>query len=104
MAKLKIKTGDLVKVIAGNSKGQEGKVQKVFIEKNKAIVEGVNMVSKHQKPSAASPQGGIIKKESPIHVSNLMLVDPKSGETTRVGYRTEKGTKVRFSKKSNEVI
>ncbi len=104
MAKLKIKTGDLVKVIAGNSKGQEGKVQKVFIEKNKVIVEGVNMISKHQKPSAASPQGGIVKKEAPIHVSNLMLVDPKSGETTRVGYRIENGTKVRFSKKSNEVI
>ncbi len=104
MAKLKIKTGDLVKVIAGNSKGQEGKVQKVFIDKNKVIVEGVNMISKHQKPSAASPQGGIIKKEAPIHVSNLMLVDPKSGETTRVGYRIEKGSKVRFSKKSNEVI
>lgn len=104
MAKLKIKTGDLVKVIAGNSKGQEGKVQKVYIDKNKVVVEGVNMISKHQKPSAASPQGGIIKKEAPIHVSNLMLVDPKSGETTRVGYRNEDGTKVRFSKKSNEVI
>lgn len=104
MAKLKIKTGDLVKVIAGNSKGQEGKVQKVFIDKNKVIVEGVNMISKHQKPNAANPQGGIVKKEAPIHVSNLMLVDPKSGETTRVGYRIENGTKVRFSKKSNEVI
>jgi len=104
MGKLKIKTGDTVRVIAGNDKTKEGKVQKVFIEKNKAIVEGVNMVSKHQKPSAASPQGGIIKKEAPIHISNLALVDPKSGETTRVGYRIEGDTKVRFSKKSNEVI
>ncbi len=104
MGKLKIKTGDTVRVIAGDDKGQEGKVQKVFIEKNKAIVEGVNMISKHQKPSAANPQGGIIKKEAPINISNLALVDPKSGETTRVGYRIEGDKKVRFSKKSNEVI
>ena len=104
MAKLKIKTGDLVRVIAGDNKGQEGKVQKVFIEKNKAIVEGVNMVTKHNKPSAASPQGGIVKKEAALHVSNLALVDAKTGETTRVGYRVEGDKKVRFSKKSNEVI
>lgn len=104
MAKLKIKTGDLVKVVAGDNKGQEGKVQKVFIEKNKAIVEGVNLVTKHNKPSAANPQGGIVKKEAPLHISNLALVDPKSGETTRVGYRVEGDKKVRFSKKSNEVI
>ena len=104
MGKLKIKTGDTVRVIAGNDKSKEGKVQRVFIEKNRAIVEGVNMVSKHQKPSAASPQGGIIKKEASIHISNLALVDPKSGETTRVGYRIEGDKKVRFSKKSNEVI
>ncbi|WP_010181919.1 50S ribosomal protein L24 [Aquimarina agarilytica] len=104
MAKLKIKTGDLVKVVAGDDKGQEGKVQKVLIEKNKAIVEGVNLVSKHNKPSAASPQGGIVKKEAPIHISNLALVDPKSGDATRVGYRIEGDKKVRFSKKSNEVI
>ena len=104
MGKLKIKTGDTVRVIAGDDKGQEGKVQKVFIEKNKAIVEGVNMISKHQKPSAANPQGGIIKKEALINISNLALVDPKSGETTRVGYRIEGDKKVRFSKKSNEVI
>jgi len=103
MGKLKIKTGDTVRVIAGNDKTKEGKVQKVFIEKNKAIVEGVNMVSKHQKPSAANPQGGIVKKEAPIHISNLALVDSK-GEATRVGYRVEGDKKVRFSKKSNEVI
>ena len=104
MAKLKIKTGDLVKVIAGDDKGQEGKVQKVFIDKNKAIVEGVNLVSKHNKPSAAGPQGGIVKKEAAIHISNLALIDPKSGKTTRVGLRKEGDKKVRFSKKSNEVI
>ncbi|MFD2518127.1 50S ribosomal protein L24 [Salinimicrobium flavum] len=103
MKKLKIKTGDTVRVTAGDHKGQEGKVQQVFLDKNKAIVEGVNMVSKHEKPSAANPQGGIKKKEAPIHVSNLSLID-KSGDATRVGYREEDGKKVRFSKKSNEVI
>ena len=103
MTKLKIKSGDTVRVIAGDHKGQEGKVQKVLIEKNTAIVEGVNMISKHEKPSASNPQGGIKEKEAPIHISNLSLIN-KSGETTRVGYREEDGKKVRFSKKSNEVI
>ncbi len=103
MTKLKIKSGDTVRVIAGDHKGQEGKVQKVLLEKNKAIVEGVNMISKHEKPSASNPQGGIKEKEAPIHVSNLALID-KNGKTTRVGYKTEDGKKVRFSKKSNEVI
>lgn len=103
MNKLKIKTGDTVRIIAGDHKGQEGKVQKILREKNKAIVEGVNMVSKHEKPSASNPQGGIVKKEAALHISNLSLID-KKGDTTRVGYRTEDGKKVRFSKKSNEVI
>ena len=103
MTKLKIKSGDTVRVNAGDHKGQEGKVQRVLREKNKAIVEGVNMVSKHEKPSASNPQGGIVKKEAPVHISNLSLVD-KKGDTSRVGYRTEDGKKVRFSKKSNEVI
>ena len=103
MTKLKIKSGDTVRVVAGDNKGQEGKVQKVFKDKSKVIVEGVNLVSKHQKPSAANPQGGIVKKEAPIHVSNLSLLTSK-GETTRVGYRIEGDKKVRFSKKSNEVI
>ena len=103
MKKLKIKTGDTVRVTAGDHKGQEGKVQQVFLDKNKAIVEGVNMVSKHEKPSASNPQGGIKKKEAPIHISNLSLID-KNGETTRVGYKTEDGKKVRYSKKSNELI
>jgi large subunit ribosomal protein L24 len=102
MTKLKIKSGDTVKVIAGENKGQEGKVTKVVFEKNRAFVEGVNLVSKHTKPSAQSPQGGIVKKEASIHISNLMLVE--NGETTRVGYRMEDGKKVRFSKKSDKAI
>ncbi|HLW31831.1 MAG TPA: 50S ribosomal protein L24 [Aequorivita sp.] len=104
MAKLKIKSGDTVVVTTGEHKGSEGKVMKVFLDKNKAIVEGVNLVSKHEKPSANNPQGGITKREAPIHVSNLALVDPKSGKPTRVGYRMEDGKKVRFSKQSNQVI
>ncbi len=103
MTKLKIKTGDTVKVITGDHKGSEGKVLKVEIEKNKAIVEGVNMVKKHTKPSAQSPQGGIVEKEAFINISNLSLLTSK-GETTRVGYKMEGDNKVRFSKKSNEVI
>jgi len=102
MTKLKIKTGDTVKVIAGDHKGEEGKVVRVFIDKNRAIVEGVNMISKHTKPSADNPQGGIVKKEASLHISNLMLV--KNGEASRVGYRMEGDKKVRFSKKSNEVL
>ncbi|MCK0130703.1 50S ribosomal protein L24 [Flavobacteriaceae bacterium F08102] len=102
MGKFKIKTGDTVKVMAGTDKGQEGKVMKILVAKNKAIVEGVNMVSKHTKPSAQNPQGGISKKEAPIHISNLMLVE--NGVATRVGYRMEGDKKVRFSKKSNNII
>ncbi|MBR9847610.1 MAG: 50S ribosomal protein L24 [Algicola sp.] len=103
MTKLKIKSGDTVQVIAGDHKGTEGKVLKVFIDKNKAIVEGVNMVKKHTKPSAQNPQGGIVEKEAPMHMSNLSLLTSK-GETTRVGFKMEGDKKVRFSKKSNEVI
>jgi large subunit ribosomal protein L24 len=102
--KLKIKTGDSVRVIAGDHKNSEGKVQSVDREKNKAIVEGVNLVSKHEKPSTKNPQGGIVKKEAAIHISNLSLIDPKSGEATRVGFELRDGKKVRYSKKSNEVI
>nr|WP_299343375.1 50S ribosomal protein L24 [Allomuricauda sp.] len=102
--KLKIKAGDTVRVITGDHKGSEGKVVKVDREKNKAIVEGINMVSKHEKPSAKNPQGGIVKKEAPIHISNLSLLDPKSGDATRVGYEVRDGKKVRVSKKSNEVL
>ena len=103
MTKLKIKSGDTVKVIAGDHKGSEGKVTRVFLDKNKAIVEGVNMISKHTKPNAKNPQGGIVKKEAPIHVSNLSLVTP-NGETTRVKYEERDGKKVRVSKKTNEVL
>ena len=103
MGKLKIKSGDTVKVIAGDHKGTEGKVLTVLTDKNKAIVEGVNMVKKHMKPSAQSPQGGIVEKEAAIQLSNLSLLTSK-GETTRVGYRMEGDKKVRFAKKSNEVI
>lgn len=102
--KLKIKSGDIVKIIAGDHKGSEGKVLRVDREKNKAIVEGVNMVSKHTKPSAKSPQGGILKKEAPLHISNLSLIDPKSKEATKVGFKVEGDKKVRFSKKSNQVV
>ena len=106
MSKLHIKKGDTVKIIAGNSKGSEGKVIKVLIAKNRAIVEGANMVSKHSKPNAANPQGGIVKQEAPIHVSNLMVLDPSSGDSTRVGRKRDEktGKLVRYSKKSGEVI
>lgn len=104
MIKLKIKSGDIVRVIAGDHKGSEGKVLRVLREKNKAVVEGVNMVSKHTKPSAKNPQGGIVKKEASIQISNIALIDPKTKETTRVGIRVEGNKKVRFSKKSNQVL
>lgn len=104
MIKLKIKSGDTVIVTAGDHKGSQGTVMSVDREKNKAIVEGVNMVSKHTKPSAKSPQGGIVKKEAPIHISNLSLIDPKTKEATRVGMKVEGDKKVRFAKKSNQVL
>jgi large subunit ribosomal protein L24 len=104
MTKLKIKSGDIVKVIAGDHKGAEGKVLRVFVDANKAIVEGTNMVSVHTKPSAKNPQGGIVKKEAPIQISNLSLIDPKSKKATKVGYKVEGDKKVRFSKKSNQVL
>ena len=102
--KLKIKTGDTVRIIAGDHKGSEGKIVRVLRDKNKAIIEGINMVSKHEKPSAKNPQGGIVQKEAPIHISNLALIDSKSGESTRVSFEVRDGKKVRISKKSNEVI
>ena len=103
MGKLKIKSGDTVRVIAGDHRGSEGKILKVFKDKNKAIVEGVNMVKKHMKPSAQNPQGGIVEKEASINISNLSLLT-SNGETTKVGIRIEGDKKVRFAKKSNEVI
>ena len=105
MSKLHIKKNDTVIVLAGNDKGKTGKVLKVLVDKNKAIVEGVRIVSKSAKPSAKNPQGGIIKQEAPIHISNLSLIDPKSGKATRIAIkRTEDGKKVRIAKKSGEEI
>ncbi len=105
MSKSHIKKGDTVYVNAGNDKGKTGRVLRVLVSKNRAVVEGLNMVSKSAKPSAKHPQGGIIKMEAPIHVSNLNLLDPKSGKPTRVGRRkNEEGKTVRYSKKSGEEI
>ena len=103
--KLHIKTGDTVKAISGNDKGKTGKILSVDLKKGRAIVEGLNMVTKHVKPKASNTQGGIEKKEASIHVSNLMLVDPKTGEATRTGRKLgENGKLVRYSKKTGEVI
>jgi large subunit ribosomal protein L24 len=105
MSKLHIKKNDKVFVIAGDDKGKTGKVLKVLVKDSRAIVEGVNMISKSAKPSAKNPQGGIIKQEAPVHVSNLSLVDPKSGKPTRIAIkRNDDGTKVRIAKKSGEEI
>ncbi len=101
--KLHLRKGDIVKVIAGDSKGSQGRILEVISEKRRVIVEGVNMVSKHTKPNAKQTQGGIVKKEAAIHISNVMLVDGK-GNTTRVGRKMEGDKLVRFSKKSKEVI
>ncbi|MES2416879.1 MAG: 50S ribosomal protein L24 [Bacteroidota bacterium] len=104
-AKVKIRKGDLVKVIAGDSKGQQGKVQEVLVTKSRVIVEGVNLISKHTKPNAATPNGGIIKKEAALHISNVQLVDPKTGKTTRVGRKLNAdGKLVRVAKISGEEI
>ena len=105
MTKLHIKKGDTVYVNAGEDKGKTGRVLKVLISKNRAVVEGINMVTKATKPNAKNPQGGVVKMEARIHVSNLQLLDPKSGKPTRVGYKVnEDGKKVRISKKSGEEI
>lgn len=100
-----IKTGDTVKVISGDDKGKTGKVLSVDTAKSRAYVEGINMITKHVKPTAAKPQGGIEKKEASVHISNLMLVDPKTGEATKTGRKVgENGKLVRYSKKTGEVI
>ncbi len=101
--KLKIRKGDTVKVITGDSRGQQGKVLSIDLLKSRAIVERVNMISKHTKPNAKNTQGGIVKQEASIHISNLMVIDGK-GEATRVGRRIENGKLERYSKKSQEVI
>ena len=103
--KLHIKKGDLVYVNAGDSKGQQGKVLKVDVEKQRAIVEGVNICKKATKPNAQNPQGGIVEKEAGIHISKLQVVDPKSGKPTRIGRKeNDKGKLVRYAKKSGEEI
>jgi large subunit ribosomal protein L24 len=103
--KLHIKKGDTVIVNAGDYKGQQGRVLEVIRDKNKVIIEGINLVSKHTRPNAKSPQGGIIKKEAPVHISNLMVLDPKSGKGTRIGRRLNENNKlVRYAKISGEEI
>lgn len=104
MAKLNIKKGDNVIVISGENKGKTGKVLKVLVEKERAIVEGVNIVSKSTKPSAKNPQGGIQKVEAPIHISNISLIDPKSKKPTRIAVKRDGKKKVRIAKKSGEEI
>lgn len=99
-----VKKGDKVKVITGKDKGKTGIVLAVFPKKNRVIVEGVNIVKKHAKPSQDNPQGGILDIEAPIHASNVMPLDPKTGEPTRVGYKIENGKKVRYAKKSGAVL
>ena len=104
MNKLHIKKDDTVIVLTGKDKNKTGKVLKVFIKEQRALVEGVNMVSKSAKPSAKNPQGGIIKQEAPIHISNLSLIDPKSGKATRVAIKHEGKNVIRVAKKSGEEI
>ena len=105
MSKLHIKKGDTVFVNAGDDKGKTGRVLKVLVDKQRAIVEGINMVSKSTKPNAKNPQGGIVKKEAALHISNLNVLDPKTGKPTRIGRRrNDEGKLVRFAKKSGEEI
>lgn len=103
--KLHVKKGDLVKVISGNSKGKEGKITQMLVEEQRAFVEGVNLVTKHLKPTAQNPNGSIVKKEASIHISNLMIVDPSNGQPTRVGRKLNKEGKLqRYSKKTNTFL
>ncbi len=103
MTKFKIKKGDKVEVISGSNKGKSGIVTQIVTDKSRAVIEGVNIVKRHMKPTNNNP-GGIVEMSAPIHISNLSLLDPKSGKPTRVGYKIEKGKKVRVSKKSGEII
>lgn len=104
MSKIHIRKDDTVYVLAGRDKGRTGKVLKVLVKDNRAIVGGINIVTKSTKPSAKSPQGGLIKQEAPIHISNLSLIDPKSGKPTRVSIKHEGKNVIRISKKSGEAI
>ena len=101
---MRVKKGDTVVVIAGKDKGKKGTVTKVFTKANRVLVEGVNVITKHQKPTAVNPQGGIINKEAPIHISNVMPVDPETGKGTRVRFEVKDGKKVRVSVKSGKEI
>ena len=102
--KLHVKKGDNVTVITGANRGKTGVIKKVLIEKERAIVDGVNIVKRHTKPDANNPQGGIIEKEAPIHISNLMVIDPSTKEPTRTGRKLENGKLVRYSKKSGKIL
>ncbi|UOQ44608.1 50S ribosomal protein L24 [Halobacillus salinarum] len=99
-----VKKGDKVMVISGKDKGKQGTILEAYPKKDRVLVEGVNEVKKHSKPSQENPQGGILTQEAPIHVSNVLPIDPKSGEPTRVGYKVEDGKKVRIAKKSGEAL
>ncbi|MDC1541991.1 50S ribosomal protein L24 [Candidatus Pseudothioglobus singularis] len=99
-----VKKGDKVRVISGKDRGKEGTILEVFPKKERVIVEGINVVKKHAKPSQENPQGGILDVEAPIHVSNVLPIDPKTGEPTRVGYEVRDGKKVRIAKKSGEPL
>ncbi|MBD7983713.1 50S ribosomal protein L24 [Sporosarcina sp. Sa2YVA2] len=99
-----VKKGDKVMVITGKDKGKTGVILAAFPKKDRVLVEGINIVKKHTKPNQANPQGGIISQEAAIHVSNVMLIDPKSGEPTRVGFKFEDGKKIRIAKKSGEAL
>ena len=99
-----IKTGDKVRVIAGKDKGKEGSVKKILAAENRVVVEGINMIKKHQKPNNANPNGGVIDTEAPISASNVMLIDPSTNEPTRVGYKFVDGKKVRVAKKSSKTL
>ena len=103
MKKIKIRIGDTVKIIAGDHKGSEGKIIKIFKANNTTLIEGINMVKKHNNPSSKNPKGGITEKESPVNISNISLINSK-GETTRVGYKTIDGVKKRIALKSDEII
>ena len=99
-----VKKGDKVMVISGKDKGKTGIILEAYPKQSRVLVEGINIVKKHAKPSQVNPQGGILNQEAPIHVSNVMPIDPKSGKPTRVGYTVENGKKVRVAKKSGEVL
>ncbi|GKT03188.1 50S ribosomal protein L24 [Furfurilactobacillus sp. WILCCON 0119] len=99
-----LKTGDQVRVIAGKDKGKEGTIKQTLAKSDRVVVEGINMVKKHQKPNNEFPQGGVVDVEAPIHVSNVMLIDPSTKEPTRVGFKVEDGKKVRVAKKSGKTI